>query len=297
LEREVILRHPDLRFEVIFVDDGSGDHSLAELMQIRSQWPDRVAVIKLSRNFGQVAAIRAGFEYCRGRCVVTMSADGQDPAGLINDMLEAHFRDGCEVVIAERQDRDESAYRVITSRLFYTLMRKLNFPRMPRGGFDFALLGRKALQAFLRQQESRPFLQGQILWLGFSLKVLQYTRRARRKGRSRWSFGRKLTYLIDGLVGYSFLPIRLVSVLGSLVALAGFVYALVIIYIRLVHGLPVKGWAPFMVVLLVLGGVQMITLGIFGEYVWRILAQVQNRPLFVVEDVYPREDKTDTPSP
>lgn len=285
----VIARHPARRFEVVYVDDGSGDGSLKELLALRERHRSLVKVVKLSRNFGQVSALRCGYEQAAGRCVVAMSADGQDPPELINDLVAAHFDEGFEVVIAAREGRDESSYRVWTSRVFYQIMRKLCFPGMPIGGFDFTLMGRRALDVFLAQREAQPFYQGQILWMGFNPKVLSYRRLARKSGHSRWTFGRKLTYLIDGVVSYSFFPIRLVSVLGMLTAFAGFLYALVVLLVRLFYGLPIKGWAPLMIVILVLGGVQIMTLGIFGEYLWRIFAQVQNRPPFIVDRIYDRQ--------
>lgn len=287
----VIAANPNRKFEVVFVDDGSGDGSLRELLELREKNPGLVKVVKLSRNFGQVPAIRCGYENAVGACAVAMSADGQDPSELINEMLRAHFEENCEIVIAARQGRDESAYRVWTSAIFYRIMQKLCFPKMPAGGFDFTLMGRRALQVFLAQREAQAFYQGQILWMGFKTKLLEYRRLERKIGQSRWTFGKKLTYLIDGVVSYSFFPIRLVSVLGMITALAGFLYALVVLIVRLTVGTPVQGWAPLMIVLLVLGGLQMITLGIFGEYLWRIFAQVQNRAPYIVDQVYDRSDE------
>jgi glycosyltransferase involved in cell wall biosynthesis len=286
LRDEVIAKNPDLRCEVIFVDDGSGDGSLAELLRLRSEDAETIRVVKLSRNFGQVNALFAGFSLARGRCVVAMSADGQDPAHLINDMLQAHFHEGFEIVACAREGRDESRYRILTSRLFYALMARLSFPSMPPGGFDFFLLSRRVVEVLLRNREAHGFLQGQILWTGFRTKFLPYRRRMRETGESRWTFGRKLTYLIDGVLGYSFLPIRLISLMGIVVALLGFAYAVQIFFMRLTYGHPVQGWAPLMIVLLVMGGIQMLMLGVIGEYVWRSLAQIRNRDSYVIEAIY-----------
>ena len=136
-----------------FVDDGSGDGSLDELLRLREKDPQTVKVIKLTRNFGQVNALLAGFSHARGKCVVAMSADGQDPAALIHEMLKGHFEERYEIVACARQGRDESYYRVWTSRVAYALIRRLSVPNMPRGGFDFVLLGRRALDVFLRNQK------------------------------------------------------------------------------------------------------------------------------------------------
>jgi len=286
----VLDAQPGLKAEVIFVDDGSGDRSFDELLSIRKSYPDLARIIKLTRNFGQTNAILAGLDHAIGENVVIMSADGQDPAELINEMLKARFEEGFEVVVCAREGRDESVYRIITSRIFYALIRKICFPDMPLGGFDYLLLSRRAVGVMRRNREVQPFLQGQILWMGFKKKVIAYRRRKREVGTSKWTFGKKLTYLIDGVMNYSFLPIRLVSLAGLLIALLGFCYALIVLVAKLLMGNPVKGWAPLMIVVLVLGGFQMLTLGIFGEYVWRILAQVQNREPYIVDACYGFED-------
>jgi polyisoprenyl-phosphate glycosyltransferase len=289
IHENVLAANPQRKGEVIFVDDGSRDGSLRELLEIRARHPDHVRVIQLTRNFGQVSAIRAGMAHARGECAIAMSADGQDPSALVNDMLRAHFDEGYEVVICARQGRDESAYRVWTSRFFYRLMRRICFPDMPRGGFDFVLLGRRARLMYLRSREAQPFLQGQILWMGFRAKWIEYRRLERKKGSSRWSFGRKLTYLIDGVTSYSFLPLRMASAVGIATAGLGFLYALVVLVNWLIQGNPVKGWTPLMIVVLILGGGQMLTLGVFGEYLWRVLAQVQQREPYLIDRIYDGE--------
>ncbi len=286
LREKVLAAQPGMSFEIICVDDGSGDSSLDELLALRKRWPQLLRVIKLTRNFGQVNALLAGFSHARGQCVVAMSADGQDPPELINDMLEAHVEEEMEVVIATRKGRDESLYRRATSRAFYSLMRKLTFPEMPKGGFDFVLMGRRALDVFLRNRDYHLFFQGQILWMGFTHKFIEYHRRAREIGTSRWTFGKKLTMLIDGVLAYSFTPIRLISLLGILVSAAGFVYAVVVVAAKLFWGNPTKGWTPLMVVLLLTSGVQMLMLGVIGEYLWRTLAQVRDREPYIVDRIY-----------
>jgi dolichol-phosphate mannosyltransferase len=283
--KEEVFEPNEETFETIFVDDGSGDDSLAELLNLKESEIGRIRVVKLTRNFGQVSAIHAGFRLAEGRCVVVMSADGQDSPKLINRML-AEFKGGAEIVIAARADREESRFRLLTSRIFYKLMRRLSFQNMPEGGFDFFLLGRRPLDVINRNQEAHPFLQGQVLWTGYRTKFFEYTRQARAVGKSRWSFGKKLTYLLDGVMSYSFLPIRLMSFAGGLVALSGFLYALVILIDRLVHGNPTTGWAPLMIVLLVVSGLQLLMLGLIGEYLWRTLAQGRGREPYVIDQIY-----------
>jgi dolichol-phosphate mannosyltransferase len=257
--KEEVFEPNEETFETIFVDDGSGDDSLAELLNLKESEIGRIRVVKL--------------------------ADGQDSPKLINRML-AEFKGGAEIVIAARADREESRFRLLTSRIFYKLMRRLSFQNMPEGGFDFFLLGRRPLDVINRNQEAHPFLQGQVLWTGYRTKFFEYTRQARAVGKSRWSFGKKLTYLLDGVMSYSFLPIRLMSFAGGLVALSGFLYALVILIDRLVHGNPTTGWAPLMIVLLVVSGLQLLMLGLIGEYLWRTLAQGRGREPYVIDQIY-----------
>jgi dolichol-phosphate mannosyltransferase len=286
IRQGVIERNPQLSCEIIFIDDGSGDNSLEELLKIQKDNSKTVKVIKLTRNFGQSSALLAGFAHARGKCVIAMSADGQDPPELISDMLNAYFQEGYEVAVCTRRGRDESKYRIITSRFFYSLIKKLTFPDMPRGGFDFFLLGKRALKVFMRNMDTHPFFQGQILWMGFKTKFIEYKRSQRITGQSRWTFGKKLTYLIDGVLAYSYFPLRLSSFVGIVTALLGFFYAILIFFSRLLFGHPVEGWAPLMIVLLVIGGFLLFMLGIIGEYIWRTLAQTRNRDMYIIDDVY-----------
>lgn len=286
LHREVIEKKQELTCEVIFVDDGSEDHSFDELIKLQEQYSAIVKIVKLTRNFGQVNAIMAGLSLASGKCAVIMSADNQDPAELVDTMLDSFFNDHIDIVICSRKGRDESPLRKWTSSIFYSTMQKISFSNMPAGGFDYVLLSRRAFKVILRNQEANPFFQGQILWTGFKTRFIEYHRRKREIGTSKWTFEKKLTYLIDGIMGYSFGPIRLMSALGILVALVGFAYAATVFIIRLIWGLPVEGFAPLMIVILILGGFQMVMLGVIGEYLWRVLAQTRNRDPYVIESVY-----------
>jgi glycosyltransferase involved in cell wall biosynthesis len=286
LKARVIDANPGYTAEIVFVDDGSRDGSLNELLRLREQNPGLVKIVKFTRNFGQVNALMAGFAQARGRCVIAMSADGQDPVDLINDMIQGHFKEHYEVVICHRDERDESFFRKITSQIFYSLVRRLSFSNMPEGGFDYFLLGRRAVEVLLRNAESHAFLQGQILWMGFGIKYLSYRRMKREIGKSRWTLGKKFSYLLDGVLGYSYMPIRLMSVAGALIALTGFLYAVFIIANRILWGSNIQGWAALMVVALFLGGIQLIMLGVIGEYMWRTLAQARKRDAYLIEEIF-----------
>ena len=293
LESIVFQKNPTYKPEIVFVDDGSGDASLAELLKIQKDFPEIVRIIKLTRNFGQGGASIAGYDHARGKCVITMSADGQEPPEIINEMLKAFFDEGFEIVICPRAGRDESLYRKLTSKFYFYVMRKLTFKNMPEGGFDFWLMSRRAVGIFLRNLDAHPSGQGQVLWMGFKTKFISYHRRARLAGASRWTFGKKFTSFLDGILAYSFVPIRFISLAGCLFSLLGFVYAGLILIDGLFLGNPVKGWAPLMIMVLIMGGFQMIMLGVIGEYLWRTLAQVRRRDMYLIDAIYEsRPDET-----
>lgn len=281
----VIQKNIELDWEIIFIDDGSKDQSLNELLKIKQQFPDRISIIKFTRNFGQVPAILAGYRHASGKCIVTISADLQDPPELINNMLDSYFKENNEIVICNRIDRDESFFRRATSKGFYFLMKKLCFPNMPAGGFDYLLISKKVADIIISSKESNIFLQGQILYTGYNIKFIPYKRLKREIGKSRWTFGKKIKYLLDGLLGYSYFPLRLMSLTGVFISGIGFLYACVIIYNRIVGSVPFEGWAPLMILVLVLSGFQMLMLGIIGEYLWRTLDQVRKRPPYIIENI------------
>jgi len=286
IKQQVVDKNTHLRAELIFVDDGSNDNSLAELLEIRQADPALVKIIKFTRNFGQVQAILAGIRLSTGKCVINISADLQDPPELISQMLSYHFEKGYEIVICSRESREETWFRRFTSQVFYKLMKKLSFPNMPEKGFDFALLGTKVTSLMLRNEEANPFFQGQILWSGYPIKFIPYTRVDRKIGQSRWTLAKKIKSLLDGVMGYSYFPIRMMSTAGAVVAISGFIYALIIFIDFFIRGNPVQGWTPLMIILLLLSGVQMLMLGIIGEYLWRTLDQVKNRPGYIIEQVF-----------
>jgi dolichol-phosphate mannosyltransferase len=215
-----------------------------------------------------------------------MSADGQEPPEMVNQMLSAFFDEHYELVICSRASRDESLYRKLTSRLYFYLMRKLTFKNMPEGGFDFWLMGRRALEVFLRNFDTHPSGQGQVFWMGFNVKVLSYHRRGRLAGTSQWTLGKKITSFLDGILAYSFTPIRVMSLVGCSFSLLGFGYAGLILFNSFFFRNPVQGWAPLMIIILVMGGFQMIMLGIIGEYLWRTLVQVRRRDMYVIDAIY-----------
>lgn len=275
---------PDLDWEVVFVDDGSGDRSYEALLAVHAAAPERVRIVKLTRNFGQVPAILAGFHAAQGDACAVMSADLQDPPELIAEMVR-HWRAGSKIVLATRSARQDGAFAAWASRVFYRLMRRFAVPNMPEGGFDFFLLDRQVVDLMNQIEERNTFLQGQILWTGFVPAVLPYQRRRRDIGRSRWTLSKKMKYFADGFVTYTVAPIRLITALGLSVSGLSFAYALLIFVLKLLWAIPIEGWAPLMICILGLSGVQLVMLGIIGEYLWRNYHETRRLPNFVVESV------------
>ena len=270
-------------YEFVFVDDGSDDGSLAELLGLRSRYP-RVRVISFTRNFGQMAAILAGLRAATGDLVLHMSADLQDPVELIPRMVQAEEA-GSEVVVAYRAEREDRWTSRLTSRMFYGIIR-LSFPQLPAGGFDYVLLSRRVVDVFNSIDVRNRFFQGDLLWLGYKTTFIPYTRMKRTIGRSQYTFAKRIKNSLDAILDSSYLPIRFISAVGALVALAGFLYALNIAYWRLRYGLAFPGQAPIMILILGIGGILMLMLGIVGEYVWRIYDEVKHKPNYIVREEY-----------
>lgn len=271
----------DRDVELIFVDDGSTDESFARLVALREKDP-RVRVVRFSRNFGSHAACLAGYVHCKGDHAVIISADLQDPPELILDLVAA--AKDADVVWASREARDDPALTMLFSSIYNRLMRKIALPNYPEKGFDFVIVARRVLDVIVSRRERNSSLFAQILWTGFRQKSVPYARVARRVGQSKWTFWKKVKLALDSIVSFSYLPVRLMSVVGILCAFLGALYALLVIVLRVAWGAPITGWASLMVVVLVMGGVQMITLGVIGEYLWRTLDEARARPPFIVAE-------------
>jgi len=270
-------------YEIVFVDDGSDDGSLDELLEIRAADP-HVRIVSFTRNFGQMAAILAGFKHASGDLVVLLSADLQDPVSLVPEMIAEHER-GSEVVVCHRQHREDAWSSRLASRALYAVLR-LSLPQIPAGGFDYILLDRKVVDAFNAVDVRNRFFQGDILWFGYKTTFIPYTRVKRAIGRSQYTFPKRLKNSLDAILDSSYLPIRFISVVGVVTAFAGFLYAIDIVYGRLRHDIPFTGWAPIMILILVIGGLLMLMLGIIGEYIWRIYDEVRGKPNYVVRKVF-----------
>lgn len=276
---------PQYRVELVFVDDGSGDRSLEVLREFQGKYPETVKVVKLTRNFGSMAAIQAGFTVASGDCVGMISADLQDPPELFLEML-SHWEKGTKAVFAVRQDREEPFSQKLFSNTYYALVRRYAIADYPDGGFDFFLVDRQIVNEVNRIQEKNTNLMSLIYWLGFKPILIPYVRRARTRGKSRWTLRKKAKLFVDTFVAFTFWPIRILSVIGFLVALTSFGYGAFILVYWLLFGIDVKGWVPTMLIITFTTGLQMTMLGVLGEYLWRTLDEVRRRPPFVIDEIY-----------
>ena len=277
---EVAKQLPQCEFEFIFVDDGSGDNSFDVLKELATQ-DARVKIVRLVRNFGSNAAILAGLAHAQGDCVVMITADLQDPPELIPSMIDK-WKEGNKVVLAARSARQDPLMTRLTGDLFNWLFQKFVFPNFPEKGFDFFLADRQVVRVLVQNAGTNVYLFGLLLWTGYKSVTLSYTRAERKFGKSRWTFGKKLKYFFDAFVGFSYLPLRLASVTGTALAILGFLYAAFLIVARIFWGFPVEGWTSMMVVLLLVSGVQMMMLGLLGEYIWRTLDESRKRPVYLI---------------
>lgn len=283
---------PGYSLELVFVDDGSGDQSLSFLRDFQRQHPDQIKVVKLTRNFGSMSAIQAGFTVATGDCVGMISADLQDPPEIFLDMI-SHWEKGSKAVFAVRQDREEHLVQKMFSNSYYTLIRKFALADYPNGGFDFFLVDSQVVADLNRIQEKNTNIMTLVYWLGYKPVMIPYIRRQRAKGKSRWTFAKKVKLFIDTFVAFSFVPIRILSALGLLVAAGSFLYGGYVLIYWYFYGIEVKGYVPIIVALAFNSGLQMAMLGVLGEYLWRTLDEVRRRPQFVIDEVYQSSPQVD----
>ena len=274
---------PDVTWEIVYVDDGSADGTAAQLRTIQSSSP-RVRVVRLSRNFGHQIAVTAGLEHAAGDAVVIIDADLQDPPEVIEQML-ARWREGYDVVYGRRVNRSgETRFKVASAKYFYRLLDRLSEIEVPLDVGDFRLIDRKVVRALHEMPEQARFLRGMVAWAGFRQVAVDYDRAPRVAGTTKYSFWKMVSLAVGALSSFSIKPLRLAVWMGfvaSGIALAGVVYALAV---RLFTDNWVPGWAGLFIAVLFVGGVQLISLGIIGEYVGRIYNEVKRRPLFLVAE-------------
>ncbi len=273
----------DVEMELIFVDDGSGDNSLQELLKLREQRP-QTRVIRLSRNFGAVHASKCGMDFVTGDCFMILAADLQDPPELIFDLIEK-WRAGSKFTICARITRDDPVISKMYATVFYWLFRRLVISNYPLRGYDMALMD-ATLLPYLRESSKNLYTPVLAFWLGFKPEVIQYSRKKREHGKSRWTFAKKINASFDIMFGFSVRPIRLMSAVGAIIAMLSFCYGVSVIVSALSGKVPVPGFATIASLLTFLLGIIIVMLGVIGEYIWRIFEEVNKRPEVVIDEVY-----------
>jgi glycosyltransferase involved in cell wall biosynthesis len=267
--------------EIVCVDDGSSDGSLERLLELRAHVPN-LKVVSLSRNFGKDIALSAGFEHVSGAAAVPIDADLQDPPELIEQMV-AKWREGFDVVYAIRARRDgESILRRLSAHYFYRVFDRITEIRIPPDTGDFRLLDRRVVDVLVRLPERTRFMKGLFAWVGFKQTALSFDRPERPAGRTKWTYWRLWNFALDAITSFSSVPLKVWSYVGVVVSIFAFLYALFLAGLTIVRGVVVPGYASIMVAVLFFGGVQLITLGIMGEYLARIYNEVKGRPLYLV---------------
>ncbi|MHB8699236.1 MAG: glycosyltransferase family 2 protein [Sulfuricaulis sp.] len=271
--------------ELVFVDDGSYDNTVSTLLAFRHVYP-QIRLVELSRNFGKEAALTAGFSYAAGDAVVPIDCDLQDPPELIPEMV-AQWRQGYQVVHAVRRNRDTDTWTKRTSaRIFYRLMSRITEVPIPDNVGDFQLMDRKVVNALLSFPERNRFMKGLVAACGFKHTTVEYDRTERVAGASKFSLWRLWNFALDGITGFSTLPLRIWTYIGATVAAAAFLCAIWIVIKTLLWGVVTPGYATLLTVMLMLGGLQLVGLGILGEYVGRIVSESKRRPLFLVANLH-----------
>jgi glycosyltransferase involved in cell wall biosynthesis len=281
LEQQLATR--SVALELIFVDDGSGDNSLARLLEFKSSRP-ATKVVKLTRNFGAVHCSKTGFSFVTGDAFLILAADLQDPPSLVVEMVDK-WLEGAKFVIGERNARQDPLLSKIYSRIYYRLLRFLVIPDYPVGGFDVALMDRVFLKPMIGSSKSvfTPLL---AYWLGYKPVVIRYDRAARQHGKSRWTFRKKLRTFLDVMLGFSIAPIRIISGIGAVVAISSFGYGASVVIHALFGAADLEGFPTVVALITFLLGIIILMLGVIGEYVWRIFDELNRRPETVIDEVF-----------
>lgn len=273
---------PQYNFELLFVNDGSRDKTLDILKEMRKS-DSRVCYVNLSRNYGKEIAMIAGFDYINGDCMINIDADLQDPPELIPEMLK-YWEEGYDDVYAKRKSRKgEFIFKKLTSWGYYRVLQSMTNIQIQTDTGDFRLLDRRCVEAIRQMRESQRYTKGLYSWIGYKKKEILYDRDARVAGKTKWNYRQLANLSIDGITSFTTSPLRWAAIIGMLVSLCGFIYMIIIIAKTLIYGIDVPGYASMMVVILFLGGLQLIFLGIIGEYLGRAFYESKGRPLYFID--------------
>ena len=284
-EITAVLNELDKTFEVVCVNDGSTDNTLAKLLQAKEDYPN-MKIINFSRNFGKEAALTAGLDYAKGEMIIPIDADLQDPPELIKDFI-SYREKGYDVVVAKRVDRStDSIAKKITAQLFYKFHNKIAQTKIPDNVGDYRLITRKVLNAMQELRENQRFMKGIFAWVGFRTATVEYKRDNRKAGKTSFNGWKLWNFALDGITSFSNIPLRIWLYIGTFISFLTFLYGSFIILRTLILGIDVPGYASLLTVILFLGGIQLIGIGALGEYIGRIYMESKRRPLYIVEDEY-----------
>ena len=272
-------------YEIVCVNDGSRDNTLSKLVDFHLR-DETIKVVNLSRNFGKEIALTAGLDYASGQAVIPIDADLQDPPELIAALVEK-WREGYDVVYATRRSRQgESWLKKITATAFYRTLGNLSRVAIPRNTGDFRLLDRRVIEAIKKMPERTRFMKGMFAWVGYKQTAILFDREPRFQGKTTWNYWNLWNFALDGITSFSMLPLKIWSYLGLIISLISLLYASFLVLRTVIFGIDVPGYASIMVAVLFFGGIQLITLGILGEYLGRVYEEVKGRPLYFVRDAY-----------
>lgn len=291
-----VMRSTGCRFEIVYVDDGSTDGS-ASLVQAWASTDTSVALVELSRNFGKEIALSAGLDHASGDAVVVIDADLQDPPSLIPEFL-SHWREGYDVVYGKRSSREgEAWFKIVSARWFYRVMNRLSDVEIPEDVGDFRLLSRRAADALATLGERHRYMKGLYAWIGFPQKAVSYDRQPRGAGDTKWNYWRLWNFALEGITSFSDVPLKIATYMGVVTSLLAFLYGIYVVFKTLIFGDPVAGYPSLMVVILFLGGVQLICIGIIGEYLARTYSESKQRTLYFVKGYHPAAEAADCAAP
>lgn len=287
-----VLRGMALPFEILCIDDGSCDGTLAHLLKMQETLPE-LRILELSRRFGKEVALSAGLDHARGAAVIPFDADLQDPPEILPSLV-AKWREGYDVVLAKRRSRGrDGAVKRLTAWAYYRTHNILADIDIPADVGDFRLMDRSVVQALRRLPERRRFMKGLFAWVGFRTAVVEYDRRGRSAGTSAWSLWRLWQFALEGITSFSTLPLRFWSYAGFIIAFLALLYGAFVILRTLIYGVDVPGYASLLATVLFLGGLQLLSLGLLGEYVGRIYGEVKQRPLYLIRRRYEGDGQMD----
>ena len=273
-------------FEIVYVNDGSSDHTLDRINRLREQ-DDHITLLDLSRNFGKEIALSAGLHKAAGDAVIIIDADLQDPPELIPELI-AEWQNGYDVVYAQRTHRKgESVIKRTTAHFFYRIIQRVNKIDIPEDTGDFRILSRRAVNALNSFGEQHRLMKGLFAWIGYRQKAVHYQRDPRHAGKTKWNYRRLWTLALDGITSFTIVPLKLSTYLGLLTATGAFAYGIYMIIDTLLYGNPVPGYPSLIVIVLMLGGVQLVAIGILGEYLGRVFNETKRRPLYFVNEYIP----------